>query len=94
MNKITQEHKDLFLRMANEWSFKAFVLGYSEKKLLDKFLHGKYHGKTGKRTYFETYTDEEAIQLKEIREKWISYHRKEYDDKMPKQWADFKQHKY
>lgn len=86
MNKLTKEHKELLMLIANEWSFKAFVLDYEESRLYKRFLHRMEVG--------DPYYDNEAEVMNGIRDKWIAYHKGEYDNLMPEQWAKFKQHKY
>lgn len=82
MKILNEEHKKLLLKIANEWSFKAFVLTYSEEQLYSKLLH-----KT------DEYSEEEAEEMNVVGQKWIDYHHGKFDHKMPKQWADFKQSK-
>lgn len=86
MNILTEEHKELLSKMLNEWSFKEFVLKRSEMGMVKKFYHNKSIG--------DSYSDAEKDVMQTIRNKWIDYHKGKYDDKMPEQWAKFKQHKY
>jgi hypothetical protein len=85
-NILTEEHKELLSKMVNEWSFKAFVLEYGEEQIIKKFYHRMAIG--------DSYNDSDAKDMKQIRDKWIRYHKGEYDSKMPEEWAKFKQHKY
>jgi len=82
----TEEQRELLLKMVNEWSFKSFIMTYSEEKLLDKFFHKLKLG--------DEYSIEESNEMNVLRDKWIRYHKGEYDSKMPEQWAKFKQTKY
>jgi len=80
MKTLTKEHTELLFKIANEWSFKSFVLTYSEEHLYKKLLHNT-----------NEYNEDEAEEMNVIRQKWIDYHHGKFDYKMPKQWAKFKQ---
>ena len=67
MNILTEEHKELLSKMVNEWSFKEFVLEYSELGMVKVFYHNKSIG--------DSYSDAEKDVMKTIRNKWIDYHK-------------------